>query len=246
MFQNLITKKDTMSFKYWVNESMPEDLAYRYVCISHTPGFWDHVVVGTRALPRTENMIGPDEFLPRLFNVSLGSYKLHWCCFVLKKQIILTMWCTSKPRGEGQCKVSTLVESALKSFTASIEFRRMVFYLSRWFTAQYVSPPHRLLNVVLDCKPSEGPTLVHVIAFLASRLGMEKITPSFSQHRAKDDQNYSFNTKSAGTMFSCPSEGTSEGMYINIVEEFSSYHNGCNNAMGLTRLCTTAELYSYL
>ncbi|KAM9398679.1 uncharacterized protein ACWYII_031232 [Salvelinus alpinus] len=249
VFNHLVTEKDTMSFKYWVNEAMPEEVACRYVCIPHIPGFWDHVVVGTRTLPKTANMIGPDDSLPRLFNVSLGSYKFHWCCFVLKKQIILTMWCTSMP-SRGQPKVFTLVDSTLKNHTSSIEFRRMVFYLCRWFTAQYGSPPDRQLNMVLDCKPSEGPTLVHVIAFLASRLGMEKVTPQFSQHRAKDrakdDRNYSFKVKHANTMFTCPSDGTSEGNYIDIVEEFSAYHNsGCND-IGLTRVCTTTEVYSFL
>ncbi|XP_029529896.2 uncharacterized protein LOC115137711 isoform X1 [Oncorhynchus nerka] len=170
-FNHLVTVNDTMSFRYWVNEAMPEEVAYRYVCIPHVPGFLDHVVVGTRPLPRTEKLIGPDDSLPRLFNVSLGSYRFHWCRFVLKKQIILTMCCTSLPR-RGQSKVVTVVGNTLRNLTSSIEFRRMVFYLCGWFTAQYVSPQDRRLNVVLDCKPSEGATLVHVIALLASRIGM--------------------------------------------------------------------------
>lgn len=36
-----------MSFKFWPKSPLPEDIAYRYVCIPHTPRFWDHVVVGT-------------------------------------------------------------------------------------------------------------------------------------------------------------------------------------------------------
>jgi hypothetical protein len=37
-------------------------------------------------------------------------------------------------------------------------------------------------------------------------------------------------------------DGNSGGTYIDIVEEFSSYHNsGCND-IGLTRVCTTTEV----
>ncbi|XP_038838255.1 uncharacterized protein LOC120035866 [Salvelinus namaycush] len=240
-FNHLITVNDTMSFRYWVSKAMPEEVAYRYVCIPHVPGFWDHVVVGTRPLPRTEKLIGPDDSLPRLFNVSLGSYRFHWCCFVLKKQIILTMWCTLLPR-RGQSKVVTVVDNTLRNLTSSIEFRRMVFYLCRWFTAQYVSPQDRRLNLVLDCKPSEGATLVHVIALLASRIGMETVTPHLAQQRTKDDSNYCFNGRNANSMFTCPSDGNSGGNYIDIVEEFSSYHNSGDDVIGLTHMSTTTVL----
>lgn len=242
-FNHLLSANDTMSFKYWVNEAMPEEVAYRYVCIPHVPGFWDHVVVGTRPLPRTDKLIGPDDCLPRLFNVSLQSYRFHWCCFVLKKQIILTMWCTSLPRG-GQSKVVTVVDNTLTNLTSSNEFRRMVFYLCRWFTAQYVSPQDRPLNLVLDCKPSEGATLVHVIALLASRIGMETVTPHLARQPAQDDSNDCF--RDVNSIFTCPSDGNSGGNYIDIVEEFSSYHHSGNDVIGLTRMCTTTEYYRSL
>lgn len=74
---------------------------------------------------------------------------------MLKKQVILAMWCTSVSE-QGQSIAFTLVNDAVKNLTTSVEFKTMVFYLSRWFTAQYVSQMDRTLKVVLDCKQSEG------------------------------------------------------------------------------------------
>ena len=218
---------------------MPEEVACRYVCIPHVPGFWDHVLVGTRAPPQTNRMIGSDDYMPKLFNVSLGSYKFHWCCFVYKTQIILAMWC-SLPGREPQ--VFTLVNNALKNFTVTLEFRRMVFYLSRWFTVQYVTPSKRALKIVLDCKPSEG-CIVPVITLLASKSGMTEVTtPDLFRHRVKDDTNDSFNIKSANIMFSYPIDHGVEGNYVNIVEAFRESHNG--NCIDRTRSFTTLEYYN--
>lgn len=122
----------------------------------------------------------------------------------------------------------------------------MVFYLCGWFTAQYVSPQDRRLNLVLDCKPSEGAILVHVIALLASGIGMETVTPHLAQQRAKDDSSYCFIGRNANNMFTCPSDGNSGGNYIDIVEEFRSYHNSGEDGIGLTRVYTTIEYYSFL
>ncbi|KAI4822176.1 hypothetical protein KUCAC02_007735 [Chaenocephalus aceratus] len=168
-YETLMAEKDSMSFKYWANEVMPLEMAHRYVCIPHLQGFWDHVLVGKCPPPDTDEMIAPDDHLPKLFNVSLGPYRFHWCCFVLKKQIVLAMWCTSGPRP----KVLSLVDISLRKHTASPEFRSIVTYLSRWVTAQYVRPRGRQLKVVLDCKPSEGASLVHAVASLASKCEMK-------------------------------------------------------------------------
>ncbi|KAL7370584.1 hypothetical protein ABVT39_004878 [Epinephelus coioides] len=78
-FNRLITTGDTMCFKYWQNEALPEDVTYRYVCIPYVQGFWDHIVVGTKHHPATEKLVGHDDHLPKLFNVCLGSYRFHWC-----------------------------------------------------------------------------------------------------------------------------------------------------------------------
>ncbi|XP_049892048.1 uncharacterized protein LOC126384796 [Epinephelus moara] len=239
-FNRLITTGDTMCFKYWLNEALPEDVAYRYVCIPHVQGFWDHIVVGTKHHPATEKLVGHDDHLPKLFNVCLGSYRFHWCCFVLKKQIVLAMWCISVPK-QGQPKVFTLVDTALRSITTSTEFKSMVFYLSRWFTAQYASPPGRQLHVVLDCKPSEGSSVVHIIALLASRSGMDSVALPQPHQRAKSDMQYTFCRKHANVMFTCP--GNDSGNSINIVEEFNHYHNEGLACTGLTRVYTTSELY---
>ncbi|XP_028974609.1 uncharacterized protein LOC114835055 [Esox lucius] len=245
-FNQLMKANDGMAFKYWANESMSEEVAYRYVCIPHIPGFWDHVVVGTRARPKMDRMIGPDIYLPRLFNVLLGPYTFHWCCFVLKTQVILAMWCSSVCV-TGQLKVLPLVDNTLNNFTSAIEFRRMLFYLTRWFKAQYGSTVERQLKVVLDCKPSEGSSLVHVIAILAWRCGMESVTLNhFSQPRADIDMNYSISLGRANTILTYPKDESAAGPYITIVQEFKDYHNGGGDCIGLQRMCTSTEYHSYI
>ncbi|XP_055362714.1 uncharacterized protein LOC114850818 isoform X2 [Betta splendens] len=235
-FKHLIDRNDSMSFKYWESETLPEEMAYRYVCIPHIKGFWDHVLVGSRPPSKTETMIGPDENLPKLFNVRLGYVRFHWCCFVLQEQVILAMWCTLVPE-RGLPKVVPLVDTTLKPITSSKEFRNMVFFLARWFTVQYASQKERQLKVVLDCKPSEGSTLVHIIALLAYKSGMEKVNPQVVQRRARNNVNYHFNSSHTNDMFKCPYVQNSEGCYINIVDEFNSF-NDHQEANGLTQIYT--------
>lgn len=222
---------------------MLREVAYRYVCIPHVPGFWDHVLVGRCPMPQMVKMIGPDDHLPKLFNVDSGAYRFHWCCFVLKKQIILAMWCTLLT-GEGQCKVLPLTDDHLRNITSTLTFRRMVFYLSRWFTAQYVLPNERELKVVLDCKPSEG-CLVHIMALLASKIGMEKMTPELllSQQRVNYEVN---NLRNANNMFTFPSDNTlGVESSVNIVEEFNFYHNGVGCGLSHIYTATETEFFSY-
>lgn len=222
---------------------VPEDVAYRYVCIPHMPGFWDHILVGTRPRSKTKVMIAHDVYLPKLFNVSLDPYKFHWCCFVLKKQIILAMWCTHVNK-KGVVKVCTLADTFLKNVTTCLEFRKMVFYLCRWFEAQY-SSSERPLKVVLDCKPSEGATLVHVIALLASRAGMGEINLQFQQNRKScNDMNYTFNVKHACYILSNPYSKQSGGNLINIYQEFVSYHDDNETSVGLMGIRTNTEFFN--
>lgn len=227
-----------MSFEYWANEVMPLEMAHRYVCIPHLQGFWDHVLVGKCPPPDTDEMIAPDDHLPKLFNVSLGPYRFHWCCFVLKKQIVLAMWCTSGPRP----KVLSLVDISLRKHTASPEFRSMVTYLSRWVTAQYVRPRGRQLKVVLDCKPSEGASLVHAVASLASKCGMKSVTLDLVPNRVTNDTNYSFNLKCATGVFSLPDDVITQGEQINIMDEFKFNHEPRGG--NLAHYCTTSDCYS--
>ncbi|KAK7878280.1 hypothetical protein WMY93_031099 [Mugilogobius chulae] len=76
-FNVLLEAKDKFCFEYWTSEEIPEMFAYRYVCLPHIPGFWDHMYVGTRTKPDTEMMIAPDEFLPKLFDVDMGTQGHH-------------------------------------------------------------------------------------------------------------------------------------------------------------------------
>lgn len=230
-------EKESMSFKYWPNKSMPMDMANKYVCISHVPGFWDRVIVATHAPQTTEDMIGHDDHLPKLFGVDLGFYRFHWCCFVLTKQIILAMWCTVT--GDGQPRVVPLVDTELRSYTDTPEFTRMVFYLRQWFTAQYTSPA-RELKVVLDCKPSQGSTFVHFIAYLASKIGIRSVTPNVSQVKTKHDMNYHLNVKVADNMFTDP--GVPEGFSVNIVEEFALRHK--RKAKAVSVQCVNTEMFT--
>lgn len=224
---------------------MPEQDAYRYVCIPHLPGFWNHVLVGTCPRPKTEAMLAFDVYLPKLFNVALGPYRFHWCCFVLRKQIVLAMWCTNVAR-RGAMKVCTLADNTLKNFTTSIEFRKMVFYLCRWFEAQYASQSARPLKVVLDCKPSEGSTLVHFMALLASKSGMEEITLQLQQNRGgRDDMNYAVNIRHASSILSCPYDNMTMGNTINICHEFVAYHEN-TAGVGLATIRTNTECFSFI
>ncbi|TNN26405.1 hypothetical protein EYF80_063457 [Liparis tanakae] len=155
------------------------------IFVPHVPGFWDHIP------PESEKMIGPDDYLLKVLDVFLGVYTFHWCRFVLKKQIILAMWRSSMPT-IGDPKVFWVLDNVLKGVTETIEFRRMAFYLSRWFTAYFVAqsedasqarrepPNERQLKLVLDCQPSEG-SLLHLITLLAFKCGMEKVKPRFSR-----------------------------------------------------------------
>ena len=241
-FEVLINAGDNMSFKYWTSELLPEEVAYRYVCIPHMPGFWDHVLVGARPPPETEKMIAHDDFLPKLFNVCLGPYKFHWCCFVFRTQVILAMWCTVSMGEHPKPKVCPVVVNEMKTYTTCIEFRRMVFYLAKWFTVQYDIGAHRRLKVVLDCKPSEG-SLVHIVTLLASKSGMDRVIPTHQQ-RHQTDMNYTFNRKNAADLFTI-SPAVGSVSLINIVEEFAS-HNNADMTRGHMREYTQTETFSFM
>ncbi|XP_032363714.1 uncharacterized protein LOC116677135 isoform X2 [Etheostoma spectabile] len=241
-FETLIQDgNDTMTFKYWPNKPMPLHVANKYVCIPHVPGFWDHVIVATHAPHTMEDLIGPDVFLPKLFGVELGCYRFHWCCLVLKKQMVLSVWCTDEP-GNGQPRVIPIVENDLRSYTDSPKFTDMVFYLREWFTAQYTSPS-RELNMVLDCKPSQGSTFVHFIAYLASKIGMRCVTPNVSQVKTKHDMNYHLNLKAADHIFAEPSVS---GYCLNIVDEFAHRNNTKAVSVSVQCVYTCTEKYSVM
>ncbi|KAK2832711.1 hypothetical protein Q5P01_016600 [Channa striata] len=180
-FETLIQTEDDMAFAYWENQSLPEEDAHRYVCIPHVPGFWDRVLVGNIPLPSTgaEAVTGPDIYLPRLFDVDMGSHAFLWCCFVLRKQIILAMWCTTVlAAGEHrETAMVPLIDSSLRGKVTDVAFRRMLHYLREWFVVRYRRKPEgvddgRELHVVLDCKPSDGPILIHLISKLTAKSGM--------------------------------------------------------------------------
>lgn len=217
-----------MCFKYWVNEPLPTFVAHRYVCMPHIPGFWDRITVGQWTLSTVETMLDPDYHLPKLFNVVLGPNRSHWCCFVFKTHITLAMWCTTIVNGEQ--RILPLVDTAMTYLIENTEFRRMVVCLSRWFTVQYTRPEGRHLKVVLDCKPSEG-TLVHMMASLAYRSGMQRFTPVVIQRRSsKDCLNYTLDIRAAETLFTSPIDVTDVHGMIDIVGAYNRF-NGSDVAV---------------
>ncbi|XP_041835355.1 uncharacterized protein LOC121636116 [Melanotaenia boesemani] len=247
-FEHLLEVNDSMAFRYWINEPLPQDVAYRYVCIPHVKGFWDHVFVGRQAQATSmQRMIVPDEHLPHLFNVHLDAHTFHWCCFVLKKQVILAMWCQNIPK-KASPRVVTLVDRALKSITQSVAFKNMVFYLARWFSIQYERPQQdRQLKVALDCKPGEGFTLVHMLAFIGEKCGAGRANLSHLQKRVKVNLTHTFNQRSANTLFACPpdTDTDTDGPLIDIVDEYNHrWHS--SDEIGLIRISTNNENFQFL
>ncbi|KAK2812876.1 hypothetical protein Q5P01_000953 [Channa striata] len=263
-FETLIQTEDDMAFAYWENQSLPEEDAHRYVCIPHVPGFWDRVLVGNIPPPSTgaEAVTGPDIYLPRLFDVDMGSHAFHWCCFVLRKQIILAMWCTTVlAAGEHrETAMVPLIDSSLRGKVTDVAFRRMLHYLREWFVVRYRRKPEgaddgRELHVVLDCKPSDGPTLIHLISKLTAKGGMRaSIAPNVRPLRKRpfgvDTNMFAANNNAAAKLFDYTSRGETEEAhnYINITEEYNDHHRLTERASGqLTQyICTNRDYYGYI
>ncbi|XP_078807016.1 uncharacterized protein LOC144996400 [Oryzias latipes] len=258
-FQTLIKNPaNDMSFAYWENKLLPEYDAYRYVCMPHIPGFWDRVLVGKWCPESTQAAIRPDVHLPRLFDVDMGVHYFHWCCFVLKEQIILAAWCTTKVYQGGSMRVLPLIDSSLRGTVSEVEFKRMIFLLRTWFTVQYHSREggeglEREIHTVLDCQPLEGPTIVQTIAELALRSGMEKADPSYVHKRVRpfalDADVFSAKNAAAAALFdyrplSCCESQT---LYMNVAEEFSNCHRNSETGNTVTRpICYEGDRNVYI
>ncbi|RVE55585.1 hypothetical protein OJAV_G00234810 [Oryzias javanicus] len=236
-----------MSFTYWDNQVLPEEDAHRYVCIPHVPGFWDHMLVGKWCPATTQEVIGPDLLLPRLFDVDMGGHSFHWCCFVLKEQILLVAWCR-----KDNSLVVPLIDSSLRGIVSHIAFRRMMFYLRTWIEVQYrwrkdVEGVKRNVHTVLDCKPSEGPSIAHVVARLAAQSGMEKAEPTDRHLRrrplALDTDVFFAKNAAAAALFDYRPrfQCDSQTLYLNVAEEFSNYHCRSDENLVTQPICTSSE-----
>ncbi|KAL0961675.1 hypothetical protein UPYG_G00352940 [Umbra pygmaea] len=219
-YEHLITVGDHACFTYWQGQKLAEETAYQYACIQHVKGFWDHIIVSTHLPPSAHEFLGVDENLPHLFGVKLQNYRFHWCGFVLKHEIILSMWC-SLQQIMGQIKVLTLVDSQLKPLVSSREFKNMIHLLPRWFKAQYSSTNRRQVKVVFDCKPTEAASLVHFLDSFASKCGLEPMNPNVQQSRPENDMNYFFNRKYAHSLVRQTAPLSSQGKLVDIVQDFS-------------------------
>ncbi|KAK2829943.1 hypothetical protein Q5P01_017874 [Channa striata] len=95
-----------------------------------------------------------------------------------RKQIILACSPTVLAAGEHrETAMVPLIDSSLRGKVMDVAFRRMLHYLPEWFVVHYRRKPEgvvdgRELQVVLDCKPSDGPTLIHLISKLTAKSGM--------------------------------------------------------------------------
>ncbi|XP_036066914.1 uncharacterized protein LOC118598360 [Oryzias melastigma] len=233
-----------MSFAYWDNQVLPEEDAHRYVCIPHVPGFWDHMLVGKWCPASTQGVIGPDLLLPRLFDVDMGGHSFHWCCFVLKEDILLVAWCR-----KDNSLVVPLIDSSLREIVSHTAFRKMMFYLRTWIEVQYswrrdAERVKRNVHAVLDCKPSEGPSIAHVVARLAARSGMEKAEPTDRHLRrrpiALDTDVFFAKNAAAAALFDYRPrfQCDSQTLYLNVAEEFSNYHCRSHDNLVTQPICT--------
>ncbi|KAK2821073.1 hypothetical protein Q5P01_024032 [Channa striata] len=153
-----------------------------------------------------------------------------------RKQILLAMWCTTVlAAGEHRETVMVpLINSSLRGKVTDAAFRRMLHYLREWF--------------VIHCKPSDGPTLIHLISKLTANSGMRVSTaPSVRLLRKRVfgvDANMFAANNAAAKLFDYTSRGEAEEAhnYINVTEE---YHRLTERARGqLTQyICTNRDYY---
>ena len=135
-YNKIMQLKDKMAFTY--EERLPVEVAHKYVCISHVPGFWDRVIVGQHITKSAAAMFAADPIMPKLFDVNMaGDVSFHWCCFVLKKHIFLCAWffSTKKKKAQFIC----LSDSPRTRKIINDNFRIMLHYLKEWFSSHYGS-----------------------------------------------------------------------------------------------------------
>ncbi|KAL4009153.1 hypothetical protein ACER0C_003005 [Sarotherodon galilaeus] len=126
-FESLITAQDVTAFRYWLNSPMPQQSEYRYMCIPHVPGFWDHIVVGCN-MPNTEAILASDVHTPRLLDVNMGAVDFHWCCFVFVDRVILAMWCSMRNNDTDVIllPITDRADNRVRTLTSSKEFNSML------------------------------------------------------------------------------------------------------------------------
>ncbi|CAI5657544.1 unnamed protein product, partial [Oreochromis niloticus] len=241
-FERLIDNQDEMAFKYWLNSPLPEAMAYRFVCMPHIPGFWDHIAVGCHT-PNTQLMLSPDVYTPRLFDVNMGSLHFHWCCFVFVDQTILAVWCsrqtnTSLPE---VLPITDRTDPRVRQLTSSNGFNSMLYYLHRWIRVHYGKGDADVVEVVFDCMPSESSTFVHFISTLAAKsLASSVFSPAITQHRTEIDLHYTIDHRYPEQLFSHPPNDLDGGVKIDIRQEFGSHHEvGLKCYRSFTLLITT-------
>ena len=175
-------------------EALSVDAAHRYVCMPLNANFSDHVWLKTEK-PDTDVMLRADETLPKLFNVSTGIYKFHWSCFVLQSQVLLFMWLSSME----DYIITSLVDEAASHVTENVPFRRMVYYLAKWFKSQY-SATDRTFDVVLDCTPENG-SFLKLLGSVVFRAGMKTLN---HHNYVEPKADIRFNLGAAQRMFTFP------------------------------------------
>ncbi|KAK2832690.1 hypothetical protein Q5P01_016579 [Channa striata] len=154
-----------------------------------------------------------------------------------RKQIILAILCTTAPAaGEHhRTPMVPLIDSSLRGKVTDVAFRRMLHYLREWFVVHYRRKPEgiddrRELHVVLDCKPSDGPTLIHLISKRTAKSRMRvSIAPNICPLRKRpfcvDANMFAANNNAAAKLFDYSSRCETEEAhnYINITEEYNDH-----------------------
>lgn len=245
----LLDKQDDLAFKYWENMPMPEIMAYRYVCISHTPGFWEHIMLGGR-FANAEIGFAADDLMPRLFDVNMFGLSFHWYCFVFETQTILDMWCSAQ--ADGQLEVLPITgrtDTRVKRLTSSNQFNSMLYYLHRWLRVHYGKGEHQVVQVAFDCMPSECLTFANFISMLAAKMGLrmtssvELFASCMQRGRPQTDLNYTIDTRYPEHLFSrAPNCSDGGGVPIDIMREFG-YHGV---SFGMTQLYTNNDYSLYM
>lgn len=219
------------------------------MCISHTPGFWDHIILGRRPA-NAETVFAADEYTPRLFDVNMFGLSFHWCCFVFGTQTVLAMWCFGRTDA-GMLEVLPITDrtdTRVKRLTSCNQFNSMLYYLHRWLRVHYGKGEHQTVQVAFDCIPSESLTFVHFISMLAAKIGLGVTPPEFlsaiTQHsRPQTDLNYTIDTRYPEHLFSrAPSCLDGAGVTLDIRREFGYY----GVSFGMTQLYTDNDHSVYI
>lgn len=215
-FTVLLNAGDRASFEWSANTPMKRGDAYRYVAMSHTRDFWNHIATGSRKPTLVQAMLEPARCLCRLFNVAMDKYTFHWACFVFNTQVLLAMWCQD---GDGVQLTLTEIPTVIDTQ----EFRLMTYFLHKWVELHYGN--NTVVNVVLNTAACEMlPSLVDVVMWIAAKCDI-KTPPIDTPSAAAAPRNRGINNASADEFFMYPRMTTENADVVDISQMFNEKHH---------------------